>query len=160
MTLRGAGATVSALAPAPPAETFRIMTPVDPSRFYPRYRVIPATVAVRDQTGAWDGEGQSRRLILSDGGSVVETLRSVQPPHRFVYELTDFRKVFGVLVDHARAEWVFAEEQGRTRVRWTYTFFAKPGRGGVVAAIVRLFWGPYMRRVLPGIVAEVARLSR
>jgi Polyketide cyclase / dehydrase and lipid transport len=160
MALRGTGATVTALAPASPAQTFAIMTPVDPSRFYPRFRVIPATVEVRDQTGAWDGEGQTRQLVLSDGGSVIETLKSVQPPFRFVYELTDFRKVFGVLVDHARAEWLFGEEEQRTRVRWTYTFFAKPGRGLLVAAIVKAFWGPYMRHVLPGLVAEVRRAAR
>lgn len=160
MALHGSGATVTALAPASPAQTFAIMTPVDPSRFYPRFRVIPATVAVRDQTGAWDAEGQSRQLMLSDGGSVVETLTSVQAPHRFVYELTDFRGVFGALVDHARAEWLFTAEEQGTRVRWTYTFFAKPGRGLVVAAIVRAFWGPYMRTVLPGIVAEVRRAAR
>jgi hypothetical protein len=160
MVLRGAGATVTALAPASPWQTFRIMTPVDPSRFYPRFGVIPATVAVEDQTGAWDAEGQTRRLLLSDGGSVVETLLAVQPPYRFVYQLTRFRGVFGVLVDHARAEWTFAEEGERTRVRWTYTFFAKPARGPVVAAIVKAFWGPYMRSVLPGIVAEVRRTAR
>jgi hypothetical protein len=160
MALRGSGATISALAPASPSQTFAIMTPVDPSRFYPRFGVIPATVAVQDQTGDWDAEGRTRRLLLGDGGSVVETLVSVQRPFRFVYELTDFRRVFGVLVDHARAEWTFQEEEQRTRVRWTYTFFAKPGRGLIVAAIVRLFWAPYMRHVLPGIVAEVRRGAR
>jgi hypothetical protein len=160
MALRGSGATVTALAPARPTQTFAIMTPVDPSAFYPRFGVIPATVAVRDQTGAWDAEGQTRQLVLSDGGSVVETLKSVQKPYRFVYELTDFRGVFGLLVDHARAEWLFAEEEQRTRVRWTYTFFAKPGRGLFVAAIVKAFWGPYMKHVLPGLVAEVRRSAR
>ncbi|GAA2088168.1 hypothetical protein GCM10009840_27960 [Pseudolysinimonas kribbensis] len=157
MGIRGSGATISALVPGPPSRAFAIMTPVDPARFYPRHGVIPATVGVRDQTGDWDAEGRSRRLLLSDGGSVVETLTSVQRPSRFAYELTDFRKVFGVLVDRARAEWTFDAEAGGTRVRWTYTFFAKPARGAIVAAVVRLFWGPYMRRVLPGIAAEVRR---
>jgi hypothetical protein len=160
MALRGFGATVTAIAPASLSQTFAIMTPVDPSAFYPRFRVIPATIAVRDQTGAWDAEGQTRQLLLSDGGSVVETLVSVQPPYRFVYELTDFRRIFGVLVDHARAEWTFQEEEQRTRVRWTYTFFARPGRGLVLGAIVRAFWGPYMRVVLPTLVAEVRRAAR
>ena len=160
MALRGSGATVDALAPASPAQTFAIMTRADPSQFYPRFRVIPATTAVRDQTGAWDAEGQTRRLMLSDGGSVVETLKSVQPPYRFVYELTDFRRIFGALVHHARADWTFTEEAQRTRVRWTYTFFAKPGRGLAVAAIVTLFWRPYMKHVLPGLIAEVRGTAR
>ena len=160
MASRGSGATVTAIAPSDPAQAFAILTPSDPSRFYPRFGVIPATTAVRDQTGAWDAAGQTRTLLLSDGSSVVENLREVDAPHRFVYELTDFTRVFGVLVDHARAEWLFDAEGTGTRIRWTYVFFARPGRGAIVTAIVRLAWGPYMKKVLPGLVAEVRREAR
>ena len=45
---------------------------------------------------------------------------------------------------------------GGTRITWTYTFFGKPGRGWLVGLIVRLFWAPYMRRVLPAIIREVS----
>ena len=160
MAPRGSGATVTAVAPADPAQTFAIMTPVDPARFYPRFRVIPATTAVRDQTGAWDAPGQTRTLLLADGSSVVENLREVDAPHRFVYELTDFTGVFGRLVDHARAEWLFDAAGSGTRVRWTYVFFAKPGRAAIVAAIVKLAWGAYMTKVMPGLIAEVGRRAR
>lgn len=155
----GTSAHAEAHAPAHPDRTFEILTPSDPSRFYGKFGPIPATVKVTDQTGAWDAVGQTRTLHLSDGGSVVETLKSVEAPHRFAYQLTDFTGVFGALVAFARAEWDFDAAEGGTRIGWTYTFYAQPARGAILAVIVKLFWAPYMRKVLPGLVDEVRRVT-
>jgi hypothetical protein len=150
---------VQAIAPADPARTFATLTPSDPTRFYPRFRVIPAVVSVTDQTGEWDAVGQTRMLHLSDGSTVVETTTDVDRPGFFAYELTDFTKVFGPLVDHARAEWRFEPDGGGTRITWTYTFFGRPGRGWIVGLIVRAAWTAYMRRVVVGLVDEVRRVA-
>jgi hypothetical protein len=154
---RGHGALVHAIAPAGPERTFDVLTVSDPARFYPRFRVIPAVVAVTDQTGAWDAAGQTRTLHLSDGSQVVETTTDVERPGFFAYELTDFTRVFGPLVDHARAEWRFEAADGGTRITWSYTFFGRPGRGWIVGLIVRGAWIAYMRRVIVGLVDEVGR---
>jgi len=154
---RGHGAQVQAIAPADPARTFDVLTPSNPARVYPRFRVIPAVVSVSDQTGAWDAAGQTRTLHLSDGSSVRETTTDVERPGLFAYELTDFTKVFGPLVHHARAEWRFDPAEGGTRITWSYTFFGRPGRGWIVALIVRAAWTAYMRRVIVGLVDEVRR---
>ena len=153
----GSSATVEGVAKAPLDQTWAIATPLTPVGFYPKFGPLPAVLEVRNQTGAWDAAGQTRQLMLSDGGSVVEHTVEVDAPRRFVYELSDFQKLFGRLVSGARAEWVFTEVAGGTNIRWTYTFH--PYRSGrlPVALIVRLAWGPYMRRVLPGIIAEVER---
>jgi len=156
---RGHGASVHAIAPADPARTFDVLTPSDPARFYPRFLVIPAVVAVTDQTGKWDAVGRTRTLHLSDGSTVVETSTDVDRPGFFAYELTRFTKVFGPLVDHARAEWRFDAAEGGTLISWSYTFFGRPGRGWIVALIVRLAWAAYMRRVIVGLVDEVRRVG-
>lgn len=157
--LRRSAATVRGVAPADPARTFDILTPSDPVRFYPGFRVIPAVIAVHDQTGAWDAAGQTRTLKLSDGSSVVETTTDVERSTFFAYELSDFTKVFGSLVDHARAEWRFDPAEGGTRITWTYTFFARRGRGWIVALIVRAAWAAYMRTVLLGLIDEARRVA-
>lgn len=115
-------------------------------------------VAVRDQTGAWDAAGQTRTLQLSNGGTVVETVQLVDRPGFFAYELTGFTGLFGLLVDHARAEWRFDAADGGTLITWTYSFEARRGCGGIVALIVRFAWAGYMRRVMDGLVAEVRRV--
>ncbi len=147
------------IAPADPSFTFDLLTPSDPTRFYPKFRVIPATVRVEHQTGAWDAVGQTRTLHLSDGSSVVETTKVVDRPGFFAYELTDFTKTFGPLVDHARAEWRFDAVDGGTSIHWTYTFFGRPGRGWIVTLIVKLAWAAYMRKVMVGLVDEVKRAT-
>jgi hypothetical protein len=159
MASRGSSSTVTGIAPADPERTFDILTPSDPSRFYPKFRVIPATVRVEGQTGAWDAVGQTRVLRLSDGSSVRETTTDVERPGFFAYELTEFTKAFGPIIHHARAEWRFEAIEGGTLISWTYTFFGKPGRGWIVSLIVNLIWAAYMRQVMPGLVDEVERVT-
>jgi len=154
-----ASATVSGVAKAPLERTWDVATPLTPVGYYPKYGPLPAVLEVHNQTGAWDAAGQTRQLMLSDGGSVIEHLVHVDRPETFIYELSDFQKLFGKLVSGARAEWEFTTVVGGTEIRWTYTFH--PYRSGrvIVGAIVKLFWGPYMKRVLPGIIREVERVQ-
>ena len=153
-------AKAEGFAPAKPDKTFAILTPSDPTRFYPKYGLLPAVVEVRDQTGAWDAVGQSRTLVLGDGSTVVERLEAVDAPRRFSYRLTDFTGFFGSLVAFATAEWDFDASIEGTRIRWTYTFHAQPKRGWVVRLIVSQLWSRYMKRVLPGLIDEVRRSGR
>jgi hypothetical protein len=157
--MTGKSASADAVARATPKQAFDISAPVDPVRFYPKYGPLPAVTAVRDQSGSWDTVGRTRKLLLSDGGSVIETITDAASPTYFAYELHDFQKLFGKLVSGARAEWHFEPVAGGTRITWTYAFHPLPGRGFIVGAIVALFWAPYMKRVLPSIVREVERLS-
>jgi hypothetical protein len=156
---RSSTATVELVAKAGLAETFAIATPLTPVGFYPRFGPLPEVLEVRNQTGAWDAPGQSRQLMLSGDGSVTETTTDVHAPDFFAYELSRFDNVFGRIVSGARAEWRFRAVDGGTSIRWSYTFYPLAGRRWIIAAIVGNLWAPYMRKVLPGIVAEVERVA-
>ncbi len=157
--MTGKSASADAVAQATAKQAFDIYGAVDPTRFYLKYGPLPAVTAVRDQAGSWDTAGRTRKLLLSDGGSVIETITDAASPNFFAYELHDFQKLFGKLVSVARAEWHFTPVAGGTRITWTYTFHPLPGRGLIVGTIVALFWAPYMKRVLSAIVLEIERLS-
>jgi hypothetical protein len=159
MFAAGSTAIAELVAHASLSTTWSTVTPLTPVGYYPKSGLLPAVIGVRDRPVTWDTPGQTRTLLLSDDGSVVETITDARPLGFFAYNLTDFQKLFGRLVDHARAEWTFTQDVGGTHIHWSYAFFAKRGAGLVVAAIVHLLWAPYMRRVLPGIVAEVERRS-
>lgn len=148
-------AHAAATTQATPKVAWDALTQLDPPVFYPKAGPLPAVTAVRDQTGDWRSVGQTRTLLLSDGGSVVETVTDTDTPVLFAYELTEFQKLFGMLVSSARAEWHFGRGETGTSIRWTYEFNAKRGRGWIVGLIVKLFWAPYMRRVLPPIAAHI-----
>lgn len=154
-----ARATVEIVAGTSLAWTWEVLTPIDPTRFYPRFGIVPAVIAVRDQTGPWNVVGQTRTLALSDGGQVVETITDVVEPTFFAYELTEFSKLFKLMVDHARAEWSFLAVDGGTRVTWSYEFYPRKGWGLPLRIIVARVWEPYMRSVLPEIAHEAERLA-
>ena len=158
MSTHGSTAIAELTAKASITQTWNTATPLTPVGYYPKSGVLPGVVSVRDQSGAWDRPGQTRQLMLSDGGWVREKTTNVEPYGFFAYNLSDFQKVFGKLVEYARAEWTFTEVAGGTNIRWSYTFVPlNAGAKPVLAVIIALLWGPYMRRVLPKIVAEVER---
>ena len=86
------------MADATPKQAYEISGPLDPAQFYPKSGPLPAVVEVRDQTGPWDVVGHNRRLMLSDGGHVIETITDTDSPTYFAYELSDFQKLFGALI--------------------------------------------------------------
>lgn len=157
MSGRSATAVTELFATAPLNLIWDVATMHTPVGLYPKVGLLPAVVEVRDQTGDWDRVGQTRQLMLSDGGSVIEHTANVDRLKFFAYNLTDFQKFFGVMVVGARAEWTFTTAPNGTLIRWRYTFHAKGGYGMPLAAIVKILWGPYMARVLPGIVEEIER---
>jgi len=158
---KGEGSSAEGIVRVSLEHTWNVAVPLAPPGFYPKFGPLPAVTEVRNQSGAWDAVGQTRTLLLSDGGSVVETITDYRRGEFFGYELTEFQKLFGKLVSGARAEWSFSAVPAGTgsgtgtRIHWTYRFFPKRGTALVVSAIVALFWAPYMRRVLPGIIAHV-----
>lgn len=157
--MSGRSVTVSTelLTTAPLSHAWAVTTMHTPVGLYPQSGMLPAVVEVRDQTGNWDGVGQTRTLILSDGGSVVERVTNVDHLDFFAYNLTHFQKLFGLMVESARAEWTFTTAPNGTLIRWRYRFHSTPLCGLPLLLIIRLVWAPYMARVLPGIVAEIER---
>src|SRR6188768_2038778 len=135
--MKWAQATVEMRANSPLQWTWDVVTTIDPSRFYPKYRLIPATIAVREQTGPWNVVGQSRKLLLADNGWVVEHVTEISEPSVFIYELNDFQKLFKILVDHAVAEWRFREDGDGTMVTWTYRFLPRRRWSWAVRLLVR-----------------------
>ena len=154
---RSASATATIILATTPKQAFEISGPLDPSRFYGKFGPLPAVVGVTGQSGQWDAVGRTRKLELSDGGSVTETISDVISPTLFAYDLSNFTGVFQHLVSGARAEWTFERTAVGTLVTWTYTFHDKAGRAFIVRAIVRMWWARYMERVLPAIGREIER---
>lgn len=155
MATRSARSAVEGVAQASPEIAWDVALQTPPTVFYPRFGPLPAVIEVKDSPPTWDRVGFTRTLLLSDGSSVKEHITESDRGNFFGYDLTDFQKLFGLLVSGARAEWTFTPEAGATRIRWTYAFHPLPGRAVIVRLIVALFWAPYMRRVLPAIIAAV-----
>lgn len=149
-------ASATAFVAAPIEHVFPAITSHDATKFYPKWGVLPGVVQVRDESGPWDVVGQTRQLVMSDASTFTETITDFDVDELFAYTLTDFTRLFGILVAFAHSEWRFSRVEGGTAIAWTYAFTSRPGWAAVVASIVRLAWAPYMRKVLPAIAASAA----
>jgi hypothetical protein len=154
MTSPVIGASAQLVAAAESTRSWTIALQTSPVQFYPAFGPLPAVVEVVGQPETWDTVGYTRTLRLSDGGSVVETITD-STPQFFAYDLSEFQRVLGGLVSGARAEWTFTPAGSGTNIHWSYVFFPLAGRAFLVRAIIRLFWAPYMRRVLGAIVETI-----
>ena len=97
---------------------------------------IDDTVAL---TGAarWGREGgQSRRIVLADGGTMVETVRTVDAPSATSYAMSDLTGPFAALYGGVLGEWTFAAVGAGTRVTWRWRLRPRNVLGRVAAPII------------------------
>ena len=81
---------------------------------------IPPIREVRDQVGPWGEVGQTRTIVLADGGTMRETLTSVERPHRFGYAIGDVRGPMRPLVERVEGRWTFEPAGTGTRITWPW----------------------------------------
>jgi Polyketide cyclase / dehydrase and lipid transport len=147
--------TVEVPSSASPSVAFRVIVPIDLSKVFRRWGPFPAVLGVTGQTGAWDAAGQSRFPQLSDGSTAHERLTQYTAPHSFAYEISEFTNSLGWLVDKIRGEWTMTPDGDGTVVRWTYSFYPRRGRRGLVRLVLVPFWGRYAARMLRATVDYV-----
>ena len=95
--------------------------------FRRRHLAIPPIRERRDQEGTWGTPGQTRTIVLADGGTMRETLTVVDPPHRFGYTIDRVTGPMRPLVSTVQGTWSFAPE-GESATRITWEWLVQPRR--------------------------------
>ena len=128
-----------------------------PQIFSRRFAALPAIRDVRDQAGAWGTVGQTRTIVLADGGTMRETLTAVTPGTSFGYDIEPVSGPLKPLVARAEGTWAFAPVGTGVEVSWQW--IVRPTRAGsvVMPAFARM-WQGYARQALEEI--ERALLAR
>jgi hypothetical protein len=49
-------------------------------------------IGTKNQTGAWDGAGQTREVFLSDGSSSKEMISKYKHPYYFSYKVNEIQR--------------------------------------------------------------------
>jgi len=142
--------TVETVLPLEPAAAFAYIVPIDLPSIFTGYGPLPAVIGTRDQSGAWNGVGQSRTVLLSDGSTAREVLTGYDAPFRFGYTVSDFSGSLRYLAASADGEWWFTPASGgATSIRWRYTFRAGSWLGAPLLGLIsKLLWRRYMRKAL------------
>jgi hypothetical protein len=134
--------------PAEVARSFDIVLPLPlPYLFAHRYAAIPPVTAVRDQ-GSWDTAGQTRTIVLGDGGTILETLTDVDRPHAFGYRLTDITGPMKVLATAIDGRFTFDPAGAGVRVTWAWTVHPRGRLGALAMPVFARMWRPYARIAL------------
>jgi hypothetical protein len=128
-----------------------------PTIFSRRYGPIPPIKQVGEQTGAWDAPGQTRKVMLSGGGSMREELTRLDPPRSFSYTLTDIKGPLGPLVSCVEGEWLFARKGTETEVTWRWTIHPKFQLAAPLIPVFGRLWQGYARQALDELAKQLVR---
>jgi len=104
------------------ADAFERLLELDLTALFDRrYAAIPPIKAVRDQDGPWLTPGQTRTIVLADGGTMREELTAVERPSRFTYRITDVTGPMKPLITSLDGAWTFEPAGTGVRISWTWT---------------------------------------
>lgn len=142
--------TVTTLVAVSLIEAFEYNVPIDLTTLFTGYGPLSAVVGVKDQPGAWDGAGQRRTVLLSDGSSAQEMLTKYEHPNYFSYRVSNFTGVLRFLTVGAKGEWWFSNApSGKTHIKWRYAFESKTYlTAPLLWFITNVLWRGYMQKAL------------
>jgi hypothetical protein len=136
------------------AKTLPIPLPLIFTRWY---GLIPPIKQVRDQTGEWEGAGQTRTVLMVGGGSAQEVLTGIDPPHSFSYTLSGMKGPLALLVSLIEGEWTFTPAGTGTAVSWRWTVHARSAAAAPALPAFGAMWKGYARQALEKLSAELLR---
>lgn len=151
---------VEGYARASQSATFATIVPIDLAKVFMGFGPLPGVIGCREQSGPWDRVGSTRVVELSDGRTVREQITAHEPPAYFGYRVGPFNGPLGYAAAFADGAWWFADfADGRTHIRWSYTFHLTGPAAPLARAAVPPLWRRYARDVLALAIRETERLS-
>jgi len=109
--------------------------------FSRRFGPLPAVREVRDQDGEWGTVGQTRTIVLADGGTLREELTEVADGARFGYRISDVTGPMKIVTASLDGAWTFAPVGTGTRVTWGWTVHPAPYSSMLMPVFGRLWQG-------------------
>jgi hypothetical protein len=119
-----------------------------PTLFRRWYGPIPPIKRVLNQTGDWDTAGKTRTVLLTGGGSMVEELTHVDPPHAFGYILSQIKGPLSPLVNRVDGDWLFAPSGTGTTVTWRWTIHPRSRVSALALPVFGWLWRGYAKQAL------------
>jgi hypothetical protein len=129
---------------------YDVVRPVPlPQLFCRRYGPMPRIRETRGQVGEWGTEvGQTRTIVLADGGTLFETITELDPPHLFAYHINNVTGPMKPLVSSLDGRWEFTPAGTGTRITWTWDVEPASGLAARVMPALQRFWNGYARQAL------------
>lgn len=135
-----------------------VIHPDTPKVLLTRWGPLAGFAGYELTSGDWTLEGSIRRITLSDGSQMTETIKTLNEPIYYDYELTEFAPLLmKSLFKRAYSQWWFApRNDGSTHVIWRYSF--EPANP-LLAPVVWLFVQLIYRWFLAQAASNMVRIS-
>ena len=125
--------------------------------FNRRYAALPAVTDVTDQPDGWGVVGQTRMIVLADGGRLRETLTDIERPHSFAYRLDGIEGPLRHFVHTIDGVWTITPQDGGSRIGWAWTFYPKASPARLTTSVIGRMWTGYADRALIELEAILTR---
>jgi hypothetical protein len=130
-------------------DAFDVVLPAPlPGIFNRRYAALPAVKEVRDQAGEWGTVGQTRTIVLGDGGTMRETLTSLERPHSFGYTISEVTGPMKLLAHSLDGRWSFEPVGTGVRITWAWELRPANVVGRLAMPLFTRSWHGYARRAM------------
>jgi hypothetical protein len=139
----------SQLVPVGPNIAFdRLIAARLPEVFARGYAGFPAVREVTDAPDDWGAVGQTRTILLADGGSLRETLTSVDRPRSYSYILDDIQGRLRPFVRTVEGVWSVTPEGSGARIGWVWTLHPTRPPARLTMNVIGRMWKGYADRAL------------
>ena len=116
--------------------------------FTRRFAGIPPVRGVRDQDGEWGRVGQTRTVLLTDGGTMREELASVEAGREFGYRIDGVTGPMKALVSSVEGRWAFTPAGTGVRITWAWTVHPAHAFTAPALPVFGWMWRGYARQAL------------
>jgi hypothetical protein len=138
--------------PVPVEHAFDVVLPAPLEKvFARRFLALPPVRGVRGQEGSWGTVGQTRTILLADGGTMREELTTVDRPREFGYTLGEITGIMKALVSSATGRWSFEAAGTGVRITWAWTLVPASELGALSMPAFSWMWRGYARQALDGL---------
>lgn len=140
------------------AEAFERLLELDLTALFDRrYAAIPRIAQVRDQEGPWRTPGQTRTIVLADGGTMREELTAVESPSRFTYRISGITGPMKHLITSLDGAWTFEPAGTGVRIGWTWTVRPEGRVGRLAMPVFGWMWRGNARQAFDNIERLLVR---
>ena len=126
----------------------RLMAARSPEVFSRGYAAFPAIREVTESPEGWGAVGNTRTIALADGGSLRQTLTSVDRPHGYTYVLDDIQGRLRPFVRSVEGEWSVTPKGTGAVVAWAWTMHPKAPPARLTMTVIGRMWKGYADRAL------------
>ena len=135
----------------------RLIAGALPEIFSKRYAAFPAIREVLDQPDDWGVVGQTRIIVLADGGRLRETLTEVDPPRSYSYVLDEIHGALRPFVSTVDGTWTVTPAGDASRIGWSWTLHPKTSPARLTMNVIGRMWKGYADRALAELESILTR---